>query len=63
MTFLTGIDLSEKIYDTIYNSEEYLLILSPSIQLDNYCISCGEKSSSYFKKPSCYNCFKKNYTT
>lgn len=36
MTFLTGIDLSEKIYDTIYNSEEYLLILSPFIQLDNY---------------------------
>lgn len=36
MNFLTGKDLSEKIYDTIYNSEEYLFILSPFIQLDQY---------------------------
>ena len=36
MNFLTGKDLTEKIYDTIYNSEEYLFILSPFIQLDNY---------------------------
>jgi hypothetical protein len=36
MNFLTGKELSEKIYDTIYNSEKYLLILSPFIQLDPY---------------------------
>ena len=36
MNFLTGKDLSEKIYDTIYNSQEYLFILSPFIQLDQY---------------------------
>lgn len=36
MNFLTGKELSEKIYDTIYNSEKYLLILSPFIQLDTY---------------------------
>ncbi len=36
MNFLTGKELSEKIYDTIYNFEKYLLILSPFIQLDTY---------------------------
>lgn len=36
MNFLTGKELNEKIYDTIYNSEKYLLILSPFIQLDPY---------------------------
>jgi len=36
MNFLTGKVLSEKIYDIIYNSEKYLLILSPFIQLDRY---------------------------
>lgn len=36
MNFLTGKELSEKIYDIIYNSEKYLLILSPFIQLDPY---------------------------
>ena len=36
MNFLTGKELSEKIYDIIYNSEKYLLILSPFIQLDTY---------------------------
>ena len=36
MNFLTGKELNEKIYDTIYNSEKYLLILSPFIQLDEY---------------------------
>lgn len=36
MNFLTGKQLNEKIYDTIYNSEKYLLILSPFIQLDPY---------------------------
>lgn len=36
MEFLTKSNLSEKIYDTIYNSEKYLFILSPFIQLDDY---------------------------
>ncbi|NAW50368.1 hypothetical protein GNY06_02835 [Elizabethkingia argentiflava] len=36
MNFLTGKELNEKIYDIIYNSEKYLLILSPFIQLDPY---------------------------
>lgn len=36
MNFLTGKNLSEKIYDIIYNAEDYLLILSPFVQLDRY---------------------------
>lgn len=36
MKFLTGNDLNEEIYDTIYEAKKYLIILSPFIQLDDY---------------------------
>lgn len=36
MNFITGKELNDKIYDLIYNSEKYLLILSPFIQLGDY---------------------------
>lgn len=36
MNFLTGKKLSDEIYDTIFYTEKYLLILSPFIQLDDY---------------------------
>ena len=36
MTFLTGKELSEEIYDTIFYTEKYILVLSPFIQLDEY---------------------------
>ena len=36
MSFLTDEVLAEKIYDTIYYAEKYILILSPFIQLDDY---------------------------
>lgn len=36
MNFITGKELNDKIYDIIYNSEKYLLILSPFIQLGDY---------------------------
>lgn len=36
MNFLTGKELANEIYDTIFYTEKYLLILSPFIQLDDY---------------------------
>lgn len=36
MDFLTGKELADEIYDTIFYTEKYLLILSPFIQLDEY---------------------------
>ncbi len=36
MTFLTGKELSDEIYDTIFYTEKYILVLSPFIQLDDY---------------------------
>jgi len=36
MDFLTGKQLADEIYDTIFYTEKYLLILSPFIQLDDY---------------------------
>lgn len=36
MEFLSGEDLAEEIYDTIYKTEKYLFILSPFIRLDDY---------------------------
>ena len=36
MEFLTGKELSNEIYDTIFYTEKFLLILSPFIQLDEY---------------------------
>lgn len=36
MSFLTGKQLAEEIYDTIYYAEKYIIILSPFIQLDPY---------------------------
>ncbi|MDE5421533.1 phospholipase D family protein [Ancylomarina sp. DW003] len=36
MEFLTGKELENDIYDTIFYTEKYLLVLSPFIQLDEY---------------------------
>lgn len=36
MDFLTEEPLAEEIYDTIYNADKFILILSPFIQLDDY---------------------------
>ncbi len=36
MSFITGKKLANEIYDTIFYSEKYLLILSPFVQLDKY---------------------------
>lgn len=36
MNFLTGKELSDEIYDTIFYTEKYILVLSPFIQLDDY---------------------------
>lgn len=36
MNFLAGKELSDEIYDTIFYTEKYILILSPFIQLDDY---------------------------
>jgi len=36
MKFLTGTELADDIYDTIFYTEKYLLIISPFIQLDEY---------------------------